>query len=182
MWRERHNSQLRFPATINALILSGSWSAAEFRLRGCLLRSPKPREMDRARPTVKDKRHPRSMRISTLIGRTAIGMAALAACVGCNKDQSPQEIREKTAQATAELKQNAKAVAEGVKEGWSRDKPLDLNKATREQVEDLPGVSRAQADQIVAGRPYGNPHQLVTKRILTEAEYGKISDRVVAKN
>jgi DNA uptake protein ComE-like DNA-binding protein len=72
-------------------------------------------------------------------------------------------------------------VAEGVKEGWSRDKPLDLNKATRNQMEDLPGVTRAQADQIVAGRPYDAPHQLVTRRILTETEYSKISDRVVAK-
>jgi DNA uptake protein ComE-like DNA-binding protein len=121
------------------------------------------------------------MRILTISGRTAIGVAVLAVYVGCTKDQSPQEIREKTAQATAELKQNAKAVAEGVKEGWSRDKPLDLNKATRNQVEDLPGVSRAQADQIVADRPFDDPHQLVTRRILTEGEYAKISDRVVAK-
>jgi DNA uptake protein ComE-like DNA-binding protein len=121
------------------------------------------------------------MRIQTMRGRAAIAVAVLVVCVGCTKDQSPQEIREKTAQATAELKQNAKAVAQGVREGWSRDKPLDLNKATRDQVAYLPGVSRTQADQIVAGRPYHDPHQLVTRRILTESEFAKISDRVVAK-
>jgi DNA uptake protein ComE-like DNA-binding protein len=122
------------------------------------------------------------MKISMIAGPAAIGCALLLGCVGCAKDQSPAEIREKTAQATAELKQNAKAVAQGVREGWSRDKPLDINKAAEDQLQDLPGVNRAQANQIIASRPYDNPHQLVTRHILTEGEYGKISDRVVARN
>lgn len=120
---------------------------------------------------------------STTFGRVIVAGALLAGCVACStKDQSPQEIREKTAAATAELKQNAKAVAQGVREGWSRDKPLDLNKAAKDQLQDLPGVNSAQADHIIAGRPYDDPHQLVTRRILTEGEYKKISDRVVAKH
>jgi outer membrane murein-binding lipoprotein Lpp len=121
------------------------------------------------------------MHILTSLGRAAIGAVLLAGCVGCTKDQTPQQIREKTAQATAELKQNAKAVAQGVREGWSRDKPLDINKATKDQLQSLPGVTAVQADQIVAARPYDDPHQVVTRHILTETEYGKISDRVVAK-
>jgi DNA uptake protein ComE-like DNA-binding protein len=121
------------------------------------------------------------MRFLTDIGSAAIGIILLAGCVGCTKDQSPQQVREKTAQATAELKQNAKAIAQGVREGWSRDKPLDINKATKDQLQDLPGVTAAQADQIIAGRPYDDPHQIVTRRILTETQYAKISDRVVAK-
>jgi len=119
--------------------------------------------------------------IIIMAGRAILAAGLLAGCVGCTRDQSPQEIREKTANATAELKQNAKAMAQGVREGWSRDKPLDLNKATEDQLQDLPGVSRAKADQIIAGRPFDDPHQLVTRRILSEADYGKISDKVVVK-
>ena len=122
------------------------------------------------------------MKISELMGQAAIGLGLLLFCVSCGKEQSPQDIREKTAQATAELKQNAKAVAQGVREGWSRDKPLDINKAAKDQLQDLPGVNSARADQIIAQRPYDSPHQLVTRRILSEGEYSKISDRVVAKN
>jgi DNA uptake protein ComE-like DNA-binding protein len=122
------------------------------------------------------------MKISMTMGRAALSAIFLAGCIGCGKEQSPQEIREKTAQATAELKQNAKAVAQGVREGWSRDKPLDINKAAKDQLQDLPVVTSAQADQIIAGRPYDSPHQLVTRHILTENEYSKISDRVVAKH
>ena len=58
--------------------------------------------------------------------------------VGCSTDDhkpNADELREKTAETTAELKRNAKSVAAGVKEGWSRDKPrVDLNSATREQL------------------------------------------------
>ena len=121
------------------------------------------------------------MQIVSILGRATITAALLAGCVGCTKDQSPQEIREKTANATAELKQNAKAMAQGVREGWSRDKPLDLNKATEDQLQDLPGVDRKKADQIIAGRPFDDPHQLVTRRILSEGDYGKIADKVVVK-
>ncbi len=123
------------------------------------------------------------MQILNILRRAALCVGLLASCVACStKDQSPQEIREKTAAATAELKQNAKAVAQGVREGWSRDKPLDINKAAKDQLQDLPGINSAQADQIIAARPFDEPHQLVTRRILTEAQYKTISDRVVAKH
>ena len=119
--------------------------------------------------------------IIIITGRAIVAAGLLAGGVGCTRDPNPQEIREKTANATAELKQNAKAMAQGVREGWSRDKPLDLNKATEDQLQDLPGVNRAKADQIIAGRPLDDPHQLVTRRILSESEYGKIAGKVVVK-
>jgi DNA uptake protein ComE-like DNA-binding protein len=122
------------------------------------------------------------MQISAMIGRAGLSAVFLIGCVACGKNDSPQEIREKTAAATAELKQNARAVAQGVREGWSRDKPLDINKAAKYQLQDLPGINSARADQIIAGRPYDDPHQLVTRRIVTETEYGKISEKVVARH
>ncbi|MGH9505028.1 MAG: ComEA family DNA-binding protein [Terriglobales bacterium] len=105
----------------------------------------------------------------------------LGALAACNTNQNPQELKEKTARATAELKVDAKAVAAGVREGWSRDKPLDLNTATKEQLVTLPGVTDGEADSIVAGRPYDNPDQLVTRHILPRGKYDKIADRLTAK-
>jgi competence protein ComEA len=107
----------------------------------------------------------------------------LAALAGCTRrePQSPDEVREKTAQATAAAKRNAKAIAEGIREGWSRDKPLDLNSASKDQLQDLPGITSAQADRIIAGRPYDEPHDLVTRRILSKPEYDKIADRLTAR-
>ena len=69
-----------------------------------------------------------------------------------------------------------------VREGWSRDKQLDLNTATREQLLSLPGVTSAEADLVIAGRPHNKPGEVVTRRIMAKAEYDKIADRVRAKN
>jgi hypothetical protein len=109
-------------------------------------------------------------------------LAAICLCGlgGCTPNQNPQELKEKTARATAELKTNAKAVAEGVREGWSRDKPLDINIATREQLLSLP-LTGDEADAVIAGRPYGRPDELVSRHILVPTSYDKISDRIKAK-
>ncbi len=99
----------------------------------------------------------------------------------CQQKESPQELREKTAQATAEAKSDAKAVADGIREGWNRNQPLDLNSASKEQLMSLPGIKSAEADRVIAGRPYGESGELVTKHIVSKAEYDKIADRVTAK-
>ena len=106
----------------------------------------------------------------------------LVAFAGCTRQpESSDELREKTARATADAKRDAKAVAQGIREGWSRDKPLDLNTATKDQLETLPGMTSAEADQVVAGRPYNDPSDLLTRHILTKPQYDKISNRITAK-
>ena len=62
------------------------------------------------------------------------------------KQQNPDEIREKTADATAQLKSDTKAVVDGVREGLSRDKTVNLNTATEDQLITLPGVTHTRGD------------------------------------
>ncbi len=106
----------------------------------------------------------------------------LAAFAGCTQHENTQELKEKTAQATAEAKNDAEAMAAAIREGWSRDQPLDLNTATKEQLLSLPGVTAPQANRVIAGRPYSEPGDVVTRRIMPKTEYDKIADRVTAKN
>jgi DNA uptake protein ComE-like DNA-binding protein len=125
------------------------------------------------------------MRVRTICLAFAISAVPLF-YTGCTtKPQSPEQVREKTAQATAELKDNAKAVAEGVRDGLTRpspDKPLNLNSASKSQLMGLPGVDDATADRIVAGRPYASEHQLLERHIVSREEYNKIADSItVAK-
>ena len=87
-----------------------------------------------------------------------------------------------TAEAVAVMNaQDAKAVAAGIREGWSRDKPLDLNTATKEQLLTLPGMTPVQADRVIAKSPYNEPGELVTRHIMPKLEYDKIADRLTVK-
>lgn len=104
-------------------------------------------------------------------------LSTLVACTG----QNPQDLKEKTARATVEVKRDAKAVAAGIREGWSRDKPLDVNTATREQLVTLPGLNGHLADRIIAGRPYQKPDDLLSRHILSRAEYSNIADLITVK-
>src|SRR5450432_1722067 len=102
-----------------------------------------------------------------------IGLA-IASGLACAPNQSPDQIREKTAEATSALKRDTKAVAEGVKEGLSSKQSVDLNKASKDDLSALPGVSSKQADRIIAERPYATTHQLVTRHILSADEYAQV--------
>ena len=61
----------------------------------------------------------------------------------------------------------------------SSKRSIDLNKATKDDLTSLPGVTTQRADRIIAERPYANAHQLVTRHVLSEDEYSQIQDRVV---
>jgi len=106
----------------------------------------------------------------------------LAAGLACSPNQSPDQLREKTAEATSTLKRNTKAVAEGVKEGLASNSktPVDLNKASKDDLLSLPGITGQKADRIIAERPYADTHQLVMRHVVSEDEYEQIQDRILA--
>lgn len=108
---------------------------------------------------------------------TTILIFSMLACVDSN---NPDQIRQKTAQATETLRRDTKAMAEGVKEGLSSGKTVNLNKASREDLLTLPGLTDREANSIVADRPFRDTHELVTRRIVNREEYGKIKDRIIA--
>ena len=113
--------------------------------------------------------------------RLVLAILLSVALTGCTSKQNSQDIKEKTARATEAVKRDARAVAAGICEGWSRDKPLDLNAATKQQLLSLPGLTSAQADRIIAHRPYDKTSDLLTQRIIPKPEYDKIADLVTVK-
>jgi DNA uptake protein ComE-like DNA-binding protein len=121
--------------------------------------------------------HLLNLRFPSLIALTML-VASVTACT--NTGDNPDQIRQRTAEATETMRRDAKAVAEGMKEGMSAGKTVNINKASREDLVSLPGITEREADRIIADRPFADAHDLVKRHVLTEAEYARISDRIIA--
>ena len=60
-------------------------------------------------------------------------------------------------------------------------KLLDINTASAEELDALPGIGKVRGAKIIKGRPYANKTQLVSKGILNQATYDKIAGKIIAK-
>jgi len=59
-------------------------------------------------------------------------------------------------------------------------KPLDINTATEDEIVAV-GIDKVAAKKIVENRPYRNKTELVSKLLLTRAQYDKVKDAIIAR-
>lgn len=110
------------------------------------------------------------------------GTLAILVLTGCRpSNPSPDTIRQDTAKATHNAVQDAKAVGQGVWDGLKKSKTVNINTASADQLEKLPGIDEARARRIVRDRPYDRADDLVKKGVIPQAEYDRISGQVATK-
>jgi DNA uptake protein ComE-like DNA-binding protein len=58
---------------------------------------------------------------------------------------------------------------------------IDLNSASRDDLMTLDGIGEVRADAIIRARPFKAKTELVERRLIPEALYEKIADKVMAR-
>lgn len=101
---------------------------------------------------------------------TALGLVAAVAAAA-----APAATVAATTAPAAPAAARAKAAAPPVQ-------PLvDINRASRAELKKLPGIGDAEADRIVAHRPYQTKADLVLTKALPAGVYLQIKGRIIAK-
>jgi len=126
----------------------------------------------------------------------AIPLLLLSACSNQDTEKTKQEAAKATEQikegskvAAVELKKDAKeaakqskAIAEGVKQGLSTpDKPVNVNSASKTQLQTLPGIDEETAGRIIAGRPYHTTDEVGTKGAVSPDQFNAIKGKIVVR-
>ena len=57
---------------------------------------------------------------------------------------------------------------------------VDVNSASKEELEALPGIGPALADKIIQNRPYKAKRELVSRNIIPDSTYKNVKDQLVA--
>jgi competence protein ComEA len=83
--------------------------------------------------------------------------------------------------ATPSIAQSMQPAAKSDKMAPAKSDLLDINSASADELDALPGIGKAYSAAIIKGRPYKGKDDLVNKNVVPQKTYDGIKDKIIAK-
>jgi competence protein ComEA len=125
-------------------------------------------------------------KIQAIKGKISVGGGTSAVSTAAAQQTSAAE--KKVTDTSAAASQKVTATEKSVKEKSSKTaaklapgQTVNINTATQEQIEALPGIGKVKAQAIIAGRPYEKTEDIMKVKGIKQGIYNKIKDYITVR-
>jgi competence protein ComEA len=116
-------------------------------------------------------------KLKAIKGKVAVGAAAAAPASALSAAGLPAAVTEKAASAQKQVTEKASKSASKLAPGQR----VNINSASKEELEMIPGIGPAKSQAIIDGRPYNTAEDIMKVKGIKQGIFNKIKDYITVR-